>query len=684
MCTGNGGCLGGAAYTPRSPRLPLLLATMRHTRFITPTALIAGVALVAACAKDSATPPTAPAAAGAPGAPLLHISQLRGANQAIQMCKVGPPGRYTFTLATVPANVGTFKAGTQFDIVIAPDTNRGCFQTSALDNRIWATDLGQSYDVDVIITELVPPGQRVSGWQSFTNYHDAWTGQHLTPQPNTNILTYPASPSVAIKFKAEPNLQNITYVTVFNDLEPVVEQPVRIGDFVWNDLDADGVQDAGEPGIAGVTVTITGPNGPHVQTTDANGYYDVGALVPGTYTVSVATPAGFVPSPTGQGTTGTDSDANGTSATLASGESASSIDFGFYQARAGLGDRVWHDLNANGVQDAGEPGFPKTQITISGPSGTLTTTADAIGAYGFANLIPGCYTVTRGLAPGHTPSPTGQGTPSTDSDASPSTVCLAPGESNTTVDFGIYEHATLGDFVWVDTDGDGVQDAGEPGIAGATVTLSGPGGTQSTTTDANGLYRFDGLTPGAYTVSVATPAGYVPSPSFAGGDPAKDSNGSPAAVTLVSTETNLTIDFGFAVKPPDEILGLEGCTPGYWKQPQHFGSWAGTGLTPTDSYNAVFGVTAWPASFTLLDALGKNGGGINALARHSTAALLNARSTGVDYGLTSSAVIAATQLAISTRSYDGVANHLMTLNEKGCPLARDEGGSTSNGSGKKK
>ncbi|MGK0578020.1 SdrD B-like domain-containing protein, partial [Macrococcus capreoli] len=46
----------------------------------------------------------------------------------------------------------------------------------------------------------------------------------------------------------------------------------NLGDKVWFDQDKDGVQDANEPGIAGVTVTLTKPDGSTVTTTtDANG-----------------------------------------------------------------------------------------------------------------------------------------------------------------------------------------------------------------------------------------------------------------------------------------------------------------------------------------------------------------------------------------------------------------------------
>jgi hypothetical protein len=59
----------------------------------------------------------------------------------------------------------------------------------------------------------------------------------------------------------------------------------------------------------------------------------------------------------------------------------------------------------------------------------------------------------------------------------------------------------IGDFVWNDLNKNGIQDAGEPGIAGAQVVLTGAANT-TTTTNANGSYLFSGLCAGSYTVTV--------------------------------------------------------------------------------------------------------------------------------------------------------------------------------------
>ena len=80
-------------------------------------------------------------------------------------------------------------------------------------------------------------------------------------------------------------------VGVCEDGTPCQEppRPYLIGDFVWNDLDRDGIQDPGEPGIAGVVVQLVDENGFVIATavTDGSGFYQFGVEV-GTWTVVVA------------------------------------------------------------------------------------------------------------------------------------------------------------------------------------------------------------------------------------------------------------------------------------------------------------------------------------------------------------------------------------------------------------
>jgi hypothetical protein len=142
-----------------------------------------------------------------------------------------------------------------------------------------------------------------------------------------------------------------------------------------------------------------------------------------------------------------------------------------------------------------------------------------------------------------------------------------------------------------------------------------------------------------------------------------------ATINTGSISTNLyhgwVLTYTNIFTPP---RGDEGCTPGYWKQDQHFDSWTAP-YDPTDSFNTTFGIgTNWFANtFTLLQGLEANGGGANALARHAVAALLNA-AAGF-YPMTVAEVIAAVQAAYADPStIESTKNTLAANNELGCPL----------------
>src|SRR5205814_933364 len=135
------------------------------------------------------------------------------------------------------------------------------------------------------------------------------------------------------------------------------------------------------------------------------------------------------------------------------------------------------------------------------------------------NLPAGNYTVTITPPSGYTlttPNPK-------------STTTTISNPTDLTLDFGLRPSGSIGDFVWNDLNGNGLQDVGEPGIPGVTVTLSNGA---STTTDATGHYGFANLPAATYTVTVGTPSGYTPTTSNVGPDRNVDSNGSGTSVTV--------------------------------------------------------------------------------------------------------------------------------------------------------
>ena len=383
-------------------------------------------------------------------------------------------------------------------------------------------------------------------------------------------------------------------------------QAASIGDRVWHDMNANGIQDAGEVGIAGATVTLvrdldgdnkfTSPNEVlATTTTDSTGHYLFKGLTPGlNYQVVFSLPSSYDSiSPRqvdAKATPGLNSDALVSDiVVLANGENNTTLDAGFYN-KASLGDRLWLDANGNGQQDAGEAGIAGQTITLIGggkdglistaaDNTTVTGTTDANGNYKFTGLTPGVEYQVQFSAPGGSVfTAQDKGADASDSDANSAglsqIVKLTSGENNVTIDAGVYTPAALGDRVWVDANANGQQDAGEAGVAGATVTLIGGGAdglvsttadntTVTTTTDADGKYAFTGLTPGVeYQVQFAAPAGSMFTAQDKGND-ASDSDASNAGlsqiVKLTSGETNNTIDAG--VYTPAASATASGSTP---------------------------------------------------------------------------------------------------------------------------
>jgi protocatechuate 3,4-dioxygenase beta subunit len=367
------------------------------------------------------------------------------------------------------------------------------------------------------------------------------------------------------------------------------QQTGSIGNFVWQDNNGNGIQDAGEPGISGVTVTLTYPNGSTATTTtDANGAYSFGSLPAGTYSVAFATPSGFTPTSSNQGADDNlDSDPVSGSVTnivLGAGQTNNTIDAGFLPSILNVGNVVWYDQNNDGIRQGTETGVAGATVrlykdenndNVADGAAIATTTTDGNGVYNFASLAPGNYIVGVVIPAGYAVVATNGGDPdnNTDNDnngtntsvagevrsnavslavgAEPATAVDGDGTNgNLTVDFALTGTGSIGDKVFADNDGDGIQDAGEPGISGVTVTLTYPNGTTATTTtDANGNYSFPNLAPGTtYSVSFGTPTGYSPTASNQGADDAADSDpvgGVVSNVSVTAGVANNTIDAGF-------------------------------------------------------------------------------------------------------------------------------------------
>lgn len=299
---------------------------------------------------------------------------------------------------------------------------------------------------------------------------------------------------------------------------------VSVGDTVWRDLDRDGVLDAGEPGIAGIELTLHGPDGspvldtngvPITTFTDANGNYRFTGLPPlaagDHYTVRIAKDqpglAGLVRTPV-PGMTDGGSVWESESTDLTQGnDSDLALDFGFAAApvavpSVSVGDLVWKDLNGNGIQDRGEPGIAGVVLTITGPDGPVTDvngqpvgpiTTDTNGHYTFTGLptLPAgqSYTVTldttasASALTGLQPTTTGQGTTATDSSTATATTgdLTTDGDTDDTLDFGFRVVPTPVDSTPDPIDTSTTPGTGTPTTGGTGTTTTTPNGSTSTT-----------------------------------------------------------------------------------------------------------------------------------------------------------------------------------------------------------
>ena len=332
---------------------------------------------------------------------------------------------------------------------------------------------------------------------------------------------------------------------------------------VFDDLNNDGVQDAGELGIAGVEVTLTGTDdlGNPVSlttTTDADGNYIFTDLRPGTYTVTETQPLDYND---GFDTAGSE----GGDATTVNDEISAidllpfidAVDYDFAELQPA-------SISGTVVDDFGNP-IPNVELTLSGTDDlgnpvTLVTTTDADGNYIFEDLRPGTYTVTETQPTGYGDGGETAGSAGGDDSVDDviSGIVLEPGTNSVDNDFDETTGAISG-TVFSDLNNDGNPDAGEPGIEGVEVTLTGTDDlgnpvSLTTTTDADGNYLYENLLSGTYTVTETQPVDYfdgIDDPGTAGGD--ATANDEISAIPLAPGELASEYDFGELV--PSSISG---------------------------------------------------------------------------------------------------------------------------------
>jgi len=385
---------------------------------------------------------------------------------------------------------------------------------------------------------------------------------------------------------------------------------------VFTDTNGNGVQDAGETGVSGVTVTLTGSdNTTHTTTTDSTGSFSVTDLPPGTYTITLTDlPPGTVVNE--QPTTVIVSAHQNTTVPPFSNVPLPQLTLSCVSIPGQIGE----PYNAHLVAEGGvEPytysivgGTLPAGLTLDPTTGTISGTPTTAGTYTFTAKVvdatgtaagtttsvcngitiapaapalscvaattgqvgvayssslvatggvgPYTYSIVSGsLAPGLTLNPsTGAitGTPTT-AGSFPFTAKVvdsrnsAAGTTTNSCGITITPLGSISGHVYADNNRNRARDAGEPPIAGVTLTLGGQsGGTTTSATD--GTYTFAGLVAGSYSVAAPPTAGARTLFTT-----------SPLHVSLTAGQQRSDVDFGFVNPNPSLSLTKTANRPSY-------------------------------------------------------------------------------------------------------------------------
>ena len=349
------------------------------------------------------------------------------------------------------------------------------------------------------------------------------------------------------------------------------EKRATLGDTVWYDDNKNGLQDAYERGVDSVKVTLYNDADTEIDSTvtDNKGNYKFSSLVPANYYIIFSDlPISYEATIKDAGDDAKDSDVNPktlrtNTTTLLAGENDLSWDMGIYDNKgASIGDTVWYDDNANGIQDAYELGAEDVLVRLFTEGGTKVDTVitDDKGGYSFRNLVPGSYYVEFAHLPvGYEASPQDAGDDAKDSDVDGSTlrtavITVGIGENMMDVDLGIFnkQKGTIGDLVWSDTNHNGLQDRDEKGVNGIKVTLFNAKEEVVATrvTSKTGQYLFRDLVAGDYFLEFSEfPLGYMITKQnvkdeFLSDSDANYHRGQTELTTLEAGENDLSWDLG--------------------------------------------------------------------------------------------------------------------------------------------
>ncbi len=293
----------------------------------------------------------------------------------------------------------------------------------------------------------------------------------------------------------------------------------EIGDWIWEDINGNGLQEIGEAGIDGALLALYNESLLEVaRTTAQNGFYKFTDIPPGTYLIRVLGVNGYIESPGTHTDSLSDSDFCSIYFPLSSdffilnpGESRTDIDFGLFKGFEVTG-RVFIDRNGDGIFAGNESPFKGCEVVLEDALGDLvaSTVTDASGSYEFTGLPAGSYSIS--MMPGAEFVPTMKNAPGSveerdsdiNEDGSTDIFELLNGNTFSFIDGGFFRYSEIGDFVWMDDNKNGLQDPDEDGLAHVQIQMLTRTGLPLITTvsDSSGAYTLAGIPPGHYTIVI--------------------------------------------------------------------------------------------------------------------------------------------------------------------------------------